>query len=45
MLGVNAVMQGDEGAAVAVFSRAAGSFEKPHDVTHGKFWVQLLNGG
>ena len=44
MLGVNAVMQGDEGAALAFFSRAAASFEKPHDVHNAKFWIYLLNG-
>ena len=44
MLGVNAVMQGDEGAALAFFNRAAASFEKPHDVHNAKFWIYLLNG-
>ena len=44
MLGVNAVMQNDEGAALAFFSRAAASFEKPHDVHNAKFWVYLLSG-
>ena len=44
MLGVNAVMQGDEGAALTFFSRAAASFERAHDVHNAKFWTYLLSG-